>query len=72
MALEFTQEDDFKINNIIVHGENELGSLYRNPNGNYVYSYIKLSTREPHTFTTSNREDLLKQPGITPQLASLV
>lgn len=72
MSLEWTSDDDFKINNVIVHGENVLGSLQRDTNDNYVYSYVEASTGEQHTVTTSNREELLKQPGITSQLASLV
>ena len=72
MSLEWTDEDGFHIDNIIVHGEDVLGSLQRDTDGNYVYSYVEPSTREQHTITTSKREELLKQPGITSQLASLV
>ena len=72
MALKFTSEDNFQFNNVIVHGENALGSLHRDTDGNYVYSYVEPSTRKQHTVTTSNLEELLKLPGITPQLASLI
>ena len=72
MSLEWTDEYGFKIDNIIVHGEDVLGSLQRDFDGNYVYSYVEPSTGEQHTVTTSNREEMLKQPSITPQLASLV
>lgn len=72
MSLEWTDEDGFKIDNIIVHGEDVLGSLQRDTDGNYVYSYVEASTGEQHTVTASNRKELLKQPGITSQLASLV
>lgn len=72
MELEWNSDKEFKIDNIIVHGEDVLGSLQRDFDGNYVYSYVEPSTGEQHTVTTSNREEVLKQPGITPQLASLV
>ena len=72
MELEWNSDKEFKIDNIIVHGEDVLGSLQRDFDGNYVYSYVEPSTRKQHTVTTSNLEELLKLPGITPQLASLI
>lgn len=72
MALKFTTEDNFRFNNVIVRGENVLGSLQRDDVGNYVYSYIEVSTKTPHTIITSNREELLNQPGITLQHLFLV
>ena len=55
MSLEWTPEDNFHIDNIIVHGEDVLGSLQRDSDGNYVYSYVELSTKEQHTITASNQ-----------------